>query len=82
MNVGHEHYSINPFSSKLIFGRTIKFLRKFYRYFSFYAREKNFKYGSFFFAIRLNFHRTMKKNIENPVKYELFLPRPLTLTLF
>ena len=27
------------------------------------------------------FHRTMKK-IETPAKYELFLPKPLTLTLF
>ena len=38
--------------------------------------------GSFFFSQLIElFHRTMKKK-ENPAKYELFLPKPLTLTLF
>ena len=58
------------------------FFRKFYIYFSFYAREKNFKYSSFFSQLIQLFHRTMKKKIENTVKYELFLSKPLTLTLF
>ena len=34
---------LNPFSAKPIFGRKKKFFRKFYSYFSFYAREINFK---------------------------------------
>ena len=70
---------INPFSAKSIFGRKKK-IRKFYSYFSFYARENNFK--QFFLANWLNFFIEPQKKIENPAKYELFLPKPVTLTLF
>ena len=39
-----ENLSINHFSAKPIFGRKKKkSFRKFYSYFSFYAREKNFQ---------------------------------------
>ena len=34
-------YNFNPFSIKPIFGE--KFLKNFYSYFSFYAREKSFE---------------------------------------
>ena len=38
--------------------------------------------SSFFFSQLIElFHRTMKK-IENPAEYELFVPKPLTLTCF
>ena len=48
---------------------------------SFYAREKNLK--SVFCSQQIElFHGTMKKKIENAAKYELFLPKPLTLALF
>ena len=48
---------------------------------NFYLREKNFKY--FFLTIRLNFLiEPWKKKIEKTAKYELFLLKPLTLTLF
>ena len=54
-----------------------KFLKKFYNYFSFYVREKNFKY--FFLSSWLNCFVETWKKIENPAKYELFLPKLLTL---
>ena len=39
--------------------------------------------SSFFLANWLNFFMELwKKKNENPAKYELFLPKPLTLTLF
>ena len=49
--------------------------------------RKNFNilfYFIFFFLSKLIelFHRTMKKKIENSAKYELLLPKPLTLTFF
>ena len=53
------------------------FFRKFYSYFDFDFREKNVKLFLSSQLIEL-FHRTMKK-MENPAKYELFLPKPLTL---
>ena len=78
--------NINPFSAKLIFGRgkekkSVFLFKKFYSYFSFYAREKKFKY---FFSLAnwLNFFiETWKKKIETPAKYELFLTQPLNLDL-
>ena len=36
----------------------------------------------FFFFSQLKFFTEPWKQIENPAKYELFLPKPLTLTLF
>ena len=39
-------------------------------------------YFIFFSQLIELFHRTMKKKIKNPAKYELLLPEPLTLTLF
>ena len=43
----------------------------------------SFKFFFFFFFSQLSehFHRTIKK-IENPAKYKLFLPKPLTRSLF
>ena len=40
--IAQEFSSFNLFGAKLIFGRKM-FFRKFYSYFSFYTREKNFK---------------------------------------
>ena len=61
--------------------KKIKVFRKFYSYFSFYAREINFKYY-FFLTNWLNFFIEPWKEIENAAKYELILPKPLILTLF
>ena len=58
----------------LIFGKKVK--RKFYSYFSFYARE-SFFFFFFFFANWPNFFIEPWK--KNPAKYELFLPKHWTL---
>ena len=77
-------FSFNPFNAKPIFSRKKKkFFRKFYSYFSFYARAINLE--SFFFIQLIElFHGIIKKKIIiiNKASYETFRPKPLTLTLF
>ena len=51
-----------------------------YLYLYLYAREKKFKH--FFLVKCLNFFIEPRKKKENAAKYELFVPKPLTLTLF
>ena len=48
---------------------TLVFMLEFFFFFFFF----------FFSQLIELFHRTIQKKIENPTKYELFLPKPLTL---
>ena len=71
----------NPFSAKPKFSaEKINFGGNFRATLVFMLERKIY----FFFLSQLieRFHRIMKKRIGNAAKYELFLPKPLTLTLF
>ena len=70
---------INPFSTKLIIGRKKVLLGNFIATLVRMLERKTL--SSFFSQLMELFHRTIKK-IEHPAKSELFLPKPLTLTLF
>ena len=72
---------INPFSGKPIFGREKKNLGNFLAILVFMLERKILSSFFFFSQVIELFHRTMTK-IENPAKYELFVHKPLTLTLF
>ena len=78
----------NPFSTKMIFGRKKKKKKKkignFIGTLVFMLGRKIHFFFFFFFFCQLIalFHRTMKKKIQKPAKYELFLPKPLKLTFF